>query len=188
MYEKRKAEGTAPQPTALSPPAFHITLNPLHSSRMFWIFVRTCPASHNVQPNQTELSPVPPSPTLGPLWSSDIPSLTLYTAHSITFWGQGVYFLFEDYFSDFSLAGHHSLLWKWKLCHIITQRSHELTVSVTNRTGGWNYAWKHSHRRHLLSFEETVWARERQTKFLSSLTVKTNFICTFNPNPSFPMR
>lgn len=67
MYEKRKAEGTAPQPTALSPPAFHITLNPLHSSRMFWIFVRTCPASHNVQPNQTELSPVPPSPTLGPL-------------------------------------------------------------------------------------------------------------------------
>lgn len=185
MYEKGKAEGTVPHPRALSPPAFHITLNPLHSSCTFWVFVRMSPAPHNVQPKQTAPGPAPPSPTLGLLWSSDVPLLALYTAHSIRFWGSGFYFLFENYFSNFSLARHHSLLWKWKMCHIITQRSHELTLSVTNRTGGWNYAWKHSHRRHLLSFEETVWAKERQMKFLSSLTVKTNFICPqhFQPQP-----
>lgn len=44
---------------------------------------------------------------------------------------------------------------------------------VTHRTGGWNNAWKHSHRRHLSSFGKTVWTREM--KFFYSLTVKTNF-------------
>lgn len=122
-----------PHPRALSAPAFHITLNPLHSSCTFWVFVRMSPAPHNVQPKQTEPGPAPPSPTLGLLWSSDVPLLALYTAHSIWFWGLGFYFLFENYFSNFSLARHHSLLWKWKMCHIITQRSHELTLLRTGQ-------------------------------------------------------
>lgn len=114
MYEKGKAEGTVPHPRALSAPAFHITLNPLRSSCTFWVFVRMSPAPHNVQPKQTEPGPAPPSPTLGLLWSSDVPLLALYAAHSVRFWGSGFYFLFENYFSNFSLARHHSLLWKWK--------------------------------------------------------------------------
>lgn len=61
-------------------------------------------------------------------------------------------------------------------------------VKVTNRTGGQNYAWERSRRRHLLSCEETVWGRERQMKFISSPNLKINFICLqhFQPKPLLP--
>lgn len=91
-YEKRQAERAHPR--ALSPPAFHITPNPLHSPCTSWLFVRASPAPHKVQPNQTELGPAPPSPTLRLLWSCDIPLLAFYTGHSIRVWGSGVLFSF----------------------------------------------------------------------------------------------
>lgn len=125
---REKALHLTPEVWALSPPAFHIIPNSLQSSWMFWIIVRMSPAPHTIQPTQTEPHSAPPSSALRLLWSRDIPLLALYTAYSTRFWGWGGYFLSEDYLSDFSLARHHSLLWKWKMCHIITQRFNELTV------------------------------------------------------------
>lgn len=103
---------------------------------IFGIFARMSPALHNIQPNWTEVGPAPPKlPTLRLLWCSDILLLALYAAHSRRFWGLGLSFLSEGYFTAFSSARHHSLLWKWRPCHIITQGSHKLTVLQTGQVG-----------------------------------------------------
>lgn len=162
MYEKRKGEDTEPHPRTLSPPEFHITLNPLCSFCLFCISIRTPPTPHNIQ---REL-------------------LALLVLHSDT---TGTFF-----FSDFPLSPFHQqasfIAMKMKAmpqCHLkISARF----VKVTDRTGGQNYAQKCSCRRHILSCEETVQGRERQMKFLSSPNLKINFICLqhFQPKPLLP--
>lgn len=134
MYEKGEQKKLHFSPEHLLQPALLTTLNLLHSSCFFGIFVRLSPAPQNIQPNWTDVGPAPPKlPTLTLLWCSHIPLLALCAAYSRRFWGLGFYFLSEDYFTAFSFARHHSLQWKWKPCHIITQGSHKLTVLQTGQ-------------------------------------------------------
>lgn len=135
MYEKGRHKALHLSPQHLLQPTLHTTLNPLHSSCFFWDICKTVSSSawYSIQLNWGG-SPAPPKlPTLRLLWCSDISLLALYAAHSRGFWVLGFYFLSEGYFTAFSFARHHSLLWKWKPCHIIIQGSHKLTVLQTGQ-------------------------------------------------------